>query len=125
MSIRRPWLIDTAVLVALSLVARLPWVLLTHAGPTSDSLFYYFGAKSIAAGHGYEILNHPTAFFPVGWPAFLAGTFLVTGPSFVVVKITNLVLWALTTVLVYALGRRLDGRRVGLVAGDSSPSRRP
>jgi len=91
--------------------------LLTHAGPSSDSFFYYLGAKSIAAGHGYEILGHPTAFFPVGWPAFLAGIFLVTGPSFVVVKITNLVLWALTTTLVYTLGRRLGGRRVGVVAG--------
>ncbi|MGA9762725.1 MAG: glycosyltransferase family 39 protein [Gaiellaceae bacterium] len=101
----------------LSLATRLPWVLLTHSGPSSDSLFYYLGAKSIAAGHGYEILGHPTAFFPVGWPAFLGGIFLVTGPSFVVVKIVNLVLWAITTGLVYALGRRLGGRRVGVVAG--------
>ena len=98
-------------------MARLPWVLLTHAGPSSDSLFYYLGAKSIAAGHGYSILGHPTAFFPVGWPAFLGAIFFVTGPSFVVVKITNLVLWVLTTALVYALGRRLGGRRVGVVAG--------
>ena len=117
MSIRRSWLVDIAALAALSLVARLPWVLLVHAGPSSDSFFYYLGAKSIAAGHGYAVLGHPTAFFPVGWPAFLAGIFLVTGPSFVAVKIVNLVLWALTTALVYALGRRLGGRRVGVVAG--------
>jgi 4-amino-4-deoxy-L-arabinose transferase-like glycosyltransferase len=91
--------------------------LFTHAGPSSDSFFYYLGAKSIAVGHGYAILGHPTAFFPVGWPAFLAGIFVVTGPSFAVVKIVNLVLWALTTGLVYALGRRLGGRRVGVVAG--------
>jgi 4-amino-4-deoxy-L-arabinose transferase-like glycosyltransferase len=92
-------------------------VLLVHAGPTSDSYFYYLGAKSIAAGHGYEILGHPTAFFPVGWPAFLAGIFFITGPSFVVVKTVNLLLWAITTGLVYALGRRLGGRSTGLVAG--------
>jgi 4-amino-4-deoxy-L-arabinose transferase-like glycosyltransferase len=102
---------------ALSLAARLPWVVLVHSGPSSDSFFYYLGAKSIAAGHGYQILGHPTAFFPVGWPAFLAGIFLVAGPSFLAVKIANLVLWVLTTVLVYILGKKLGGRRVGLVAG--------
>ena len=101
----------------LALVARLPWALIVHAGPSSDSYFYYLGAKSIAAGHGYEILHHPTAFFPVGWPAFLAGLFLITGPSFVVVKIAALALWMLTTAFVYLLGRRLGGRSVGLVAG--------
>lgn len=104
-------------LAVLSLLARLPWVLLTHGGASSDSLFYYLGAKSIAAGHGYQILGHPTAFFPVGWPAFLAGIFVVTGPSFVVVKVVNLVLWTITTGLTYALGRRLGGRRVGVLAG--------
>jgi 4-amino-4-deoxy-L-arabinose transferase-like glycosyltransferase len=110
-------LIDVAALAALSVLVRLPWVMLVHAGPSSDSFFYYLGAKSIAAGHGYAVLGHPTAFFPVGWPAFLAGVFLVSGPSFVAVKIVNLVLWALTTALVYTLGRRLAGRRVGVVAG--------
>ena len=115
--IRRTWPQDTVALVVLSVAARLPWVLLAHSGPFSDYFFYYLGAKSIAAGHGYAVLGHPTAFFPVGWPAFLGGLFLITGPSYAAVKAVNLVLWALTTVLVYALGRRLGGRSVGLVAG--------
>ena len=101
----------------LALAVRLPWALIVHAGPSSDSLFYYLGAKSIAAGHGYEILHHPTAFFPVGWPVFLAGVFLITGPSFIAVKVAALLLWMLTTAFVYLLGRRLGGRSVGLVAG--------
>lgn len=116
-AIRRSYTIDIAAVAVLSVIARLPWVLLVHAGPSSDSFFYYLGAKSIAAGHGYAVLHHPTAFFPVGWPAFLAGLFLITGPSFAAVKALNLVLWALTTGLVYVLGRRLGGRAVGLVAG--------
>ncbi len=115
--IRRSYMTDIGAVVALSLIARLPWVMLVHSGPSSDSFFYYLGAKSIAAGDGYQILHHPTAFFPVGWPAFLGGIFVLTGPSFAVVKAVNLVLWALTTGLVYALGRRLGGRSVGLVAG--------
>ncbi|HEY4977461.1 MAG TPA: glycosyltransferase family 39 protein [Gaiellaceae bacterium] len=101
----------------LALAARLPWALIVRAGASSDSLFYVLGAKSIAAGHGYEILNHPTAFFPVGWPAFLGGLFLITGSSFMAVKAAALVLWMFTTALVYLLGRRLGGRSVGLVTG--------
>ena len=108
---------DIAVVVLLSVLARLPWVLLVHAMPTSDSYFYFLGATSIAAGHGYSILGHPTAFFPVGWPGFLAGLFLFTGPSYAAVEVLNLVLWAVTAGLVYQLGRRLGGRAVGLVAG--------
>ena len=86
-----------------------------HGGSTSDSYFYYLSARSISEGHGYSIMSHPTAFFPVGWPAFLAGLFLITGPSFAAVKALNLLLWALSAGLAYALGRRLSGRAVGLV----------
>ncbi len=113
----RAAILDVSIVVLLSVLARLPWVLIVHAVPTSDSYFYFLGAKSIAAGHGYSILGHPTAFFPVGWPAFLAGLFLVTGPSFAAVEALNLVLWSVSGGLVYALGRRLGGRAVGLLAG--------
>jgi 4-amino-4-deoxy-L-arabinose transferase-like glycosyltransferase len=113
----RAAVLDIFVVVALSVLARLPWVLLVHAVPTSDSYFYFLGAKAIAAGHGYAILGHPTAFFPVGWPGFLAGMFLFTGPSYAAVEVLNLILWAVSGGLVYALGRRLGGRAVGLVAG--------
>ena len=117
LAFRREWALDIGLVAALSVIARLPWVLLVHSHPTSDSYFYYLGASSIAHGHGYSIMGHSTAFFPVGWPAFLAGLFLITGPSFVAVKALNLVLWALSTGLAYALGRRLGGRSVGLVSG--------
>ena len=113
----RALILDISIVAALSVLARLPWVLIVHAVPTSDTYFYFLGAKSIAAGHGYAILGHPTAFFPVGWPGFLAGLFLLTGPSYAAIEVLNLVLWAVTAGLVCVLGRRLGGRAVGLVAG--------
>jgi 4-amino-4-deoxy-L-arabinose transferase-like glycosyltransferase len=113
----RAVILDISIVVALSVLARLPWVLIVHAVPTSDSYFYFLSAKSIAAGHGYSILGHPTAFFPVGWPGFLAGLFSITGPSYAAIEVLNIVLWAVSGGLVYALGRRLGGRAVGLVAG--------
>ena len=114
---RRAWSIDLFAVMALSVLVRLPWVLIVHPVPTGDTRFYYLSARSIAEGHGYQILGHPTAFFPVGWPAFLAGLFTFTGPSMLAIEILNLVLWAVTTALVYVLGRRLGGRAVGVVAG--------
>jgi len=114
---RRAWSIDLFAVMALSVLVRLPWVLIVHPVPTGDTRFYYLSARSIAEGHGYQILGHPTAFFPVGWPAFLGGLFAVTGPSMLAIEILNLVLWAVTTALVYVLGRRLGGRAVGVVAG--------
>src|SRR5664280_978675 len=114
---RRAWLIDLFAVTALSVLVRLPWVLIVHPVPTGDTRFYYLSARSMAEGHGYQILGHPTTFFPVGWPAFLAGLFTFTGPSMLAIEILNLVLWAVTTALVYALGRRLGGRAVGIVAG--------
>jgi hypothetical protein len=110
-------ILDISIVVALSVLARLPWVLIVHAVPTSDSYFYFLGAKSLAGGHGYAILGHPTAFFPVGWPGFLAGLFLLTSPSYAAIEVLNLVLWAVTGGLVYVLGHRLGGRGVGMVAG--------
>jgi len=101
----------------LALAARLPWALIVSHRSIQRLALLLPRRKIDSAGHGYEILHHPTAFFPVGWPAFLAGVFLITGPSFIAVKVAVLVLWMLTTALVYLLGRRLGGRSVGLVAG--------
>jgi 4-amino-4-deoxy-L-arabinose transferase-like glycosyltransferase len=115
--IRRDWMLDLTAVALLAVLARLPWALLVHGGATSDSYFYYLSARSISEGHGYSIMGHPTAFFPVGWPAFLAGVFLIVGPSVAAIKAANLVLWALSAGLAYALGRQLRGRAVGLVSG--------
>ncbi|MHB8060551.1 MAG: ArnT family glycosyltransferase [Gaiellaceae bacterium] len=114
---RRAWLIDISVVAALSVLVRLPWLLVVHPTSVGDSRFYYLSARSIAEGHGYQILGHPTAFFPVGWPAFLGGLFYFSGPSMLAIEVLNVVLWALVAALVYVLGWRLGGRAVGVVAG--------
>jgi len=114
---RRAWAVEVSLVVVVAVLARLPWLLLVHLDPSWDSLIYMGSAKLITEGHGYVISGHPTAFFPVGWPAFLAGYFLIAGSSFAAVKALNVVLWSITVVLVCALGRRLGGKTVGLVAG--------
>ncbi|MGO8684093.1 MAG: ArnT family glycosyltransferase [Thermoleophilia bacterium] len=103
--------------MSLAGVVRLAWVATIHAVPVSDYLFYYQTGVGLAAGHGYTILGHPTAFFPVGYPAFLAGLFTLFGTSLAVFKAANVVLWMLTAGLAYGLGVQLGGRRVGLIGG--------
>jgi 4-amino-4-deoxy-L-arabinose transferase-like glycosyltransferase len=112
----RDYSFDLAIAVVVSLLVRLPWVVLVRHGLVNDSSFYYFAAKSIAAGHGYSIVGHPTAFFPVGYPAFLALFFAITGPSVWTILVLNLILWPLIAALVYVLGRRMGGRSTGVVA---------
>jgi 4-amino-4-deoxy-L-arabinose transferase-like glycosyltransferase len=108
--------LDLAVAAVVSVLVRLPWVVFVQHGLAHDSSFYYYGAKSIAAGHGYSILGHPTAFFPVGWPAFLALVFAITGPSIWAILVLNLILWLIIADLVYVFGRRTGGRATGVVA---------
>ena len=100
----------------MSVLVRLPWVIFVRHGLVWDSTYYFYSAKSIAAGHGYAINGHPTAFLPVGWPAFLGGVFALTGPSIWTVLVVNLLLWAVITALVYLLARRVGGRATGLIA---------
>ena len=104
-------------LLAIAVAARLPLLLAIHAQPASDSYFYVTSARAIAAGHGYLILGHPTAFFPVGWPAFLGGVFALFGDSFRVVMLTGMVLWVIAVGLLYAFATRMGGRLAGTVAG--------
>jgi len=113
---RRDYVVDLGVAALVSTAFRLPWVVIVHHGLVWDSTFYYWAAKSIASGHGYAILGHPTGFFPVGWSAFLAFFFVFTGPSVWTILVLNLILWSVTAGLVYLLGRRMAGRAAGIVA---------
>jgi hypothetical protein len=113
---RRDYVLDMGIAALVSTAVRLPWVVIVHHGLLWDTTFYYYSAKSIAAGNGYSILGHPTAFFPIGWPAFLAFFFRFTGPSIWTILVLNLILWAVIAALIYLLGRRMGGRAAGIVA---------
>jgi len=48
---------------------------------TWDAVFYHETATAIAAGEGYVFQGRPTAFFPPGFPVFLAAAYRVGGAS--------------------------------------------
>ena len=58
-------------------VLRIGWVSLYEIYPVSDCQFYFQSAIDLARGNGYLRNGALTAFWPVGYPAFLAELFLV------------------------------------------------
>ncbi|MCL5270699.1 MAG: hypothetical protein M1457_09170, partial [bacterium] len=73
-------------------VARLAWVLLAPSEPFSDYWWYYLRALDMARGLGYVQDGRPTAFWPVGYPAFLGGVLWLAGPSPLAGKLANVAL---------------------------------
>ena len=94
---------------ALFLAPRIGWMLAVDAAPMSDQLWYFERAVGLLNGEGYAVQGQPTAFWPVGYPAFLAGLFAVFGPDIEVAKAANLVLSAVAMAFVYRISRRATG----------------
>lgn len=89
------------------LILRLIWVSAIPTLPVDDCSNYYQGGVSIVSGEGYVRHGLPTARRPVGYSAFLAALFRITGPSYLLPKIANVVFAALTLAILYALLSRL------------------
>ena len=95
---------------------RLLWVLLMPNGQYSDSVWYDATAAHLAATGEYGP-DGPSAWFPPGYPVFLAGVYKAFGYAQVEGKLANVLLGVGITVLAYLLARRLIGPRAALVAG--------
>ncbi len=109
--LKKPLLV--AVLLRLGLVWLVPVV------PRWDGAIYARAAVELAAGRGYtwRILREgaplvPTAFYPVGFPAWLAGLRLLglTGAGALAVQA---LLGVLAVPIAWRIARRLGGRRAG------------
>ena len=101
-----PWYIPTV--ITLAFVIRLCWILFFHPHPVSDFSFYFRCAESIARGHGYAKQGgFATAYFPVGYPLFLAMLFRAFGVSITVAQMANLILSVVSLVLAYWITREV------------------
>ncbi|NQT53624.1 glycosyltransferase family 39 protein [bacterium] len=92
---------------AVALLLRVAWVATHDPYPAADYKWYWNAARSIAAGHGFTAQGLPTARWPVGYPAFLGGLFALTGPSLVVGRVANIVLYLGIILLATVLARRM------------------
>lgn len=107
---RQNWLlmiIIVAVFIRLALVLALPQL------PFSDGSYYVERARELAEGLGYQELGRPTAFWPVGYPALLAGGFSLAGPSLWVAVAFNLIGAVMILCLIYWFGCNVAGSKKG------------
>jgi 4-amino-4-deoxy-L-arabinose transferase-like glycosyltransferase len=106
-----PWFVPAA--LAVWVLLRLALMFLVPVAPVSDALWYHDSAVSIAQGLGYNRNGAPTAFWPVGYPAFLATFYWLLGANPGVGQAANLLLSVLTFFLVLAIGREVSGSERG------------
>lgn len=109
-----------AAIFAVAFTLRLIWVNYLDSFPTHDGFWYWTAATGLADGNGFRGVGQPEAYtsvFPPGWPFVLAGLQLVFGEDLFVVKFFNVIVGALTAVVVYALASLVRDQRTGVVAG--------
>lgn len=109
---RRALLAVTAFAFAL----RVVFVTMVRPAPVSDFEWYYQHAIQIVHGLGFTTNGYPTAYWPLGWPYFLAGIFSVFGPNVYVAEVTQAVLGALTVTLVFLIAQRVAGSTAAVAA---------
>lgn len=118
---RAPWIV-----VAVGVALRLAWATVGARSPQglADPGIYYRTALRIADGSGYVSINdHPTAYYPPGYPWFL-GSFqwvlerVGLGSHTVgAIAVAQALLSGVAIAAVIVVGDRLGGRRVGIAAG--------
>lgn len=88
-------------------LVRICWICVVDAQPVSDCGWYYERAIDLSAGRGYSINGVPTAYWPVGYPAFLGFLFTAFGPSLFIAKISNIILYMGVLFFSYYIARKL------------------
>ena len=96
--------------LVVGVLVRIAVILGILVDPVSDAAWYFTRASELAQGLGYQERGYPTAYWPVGYPAFLSGLFGLFGPSVLAAQVANVVLWAGTLVLLHDVVHRLTGR---------------
>jgi hypothetical protein len=79
-------------ILALACLIRLVWVFSIEIEPIIDFKTYFERGQEIAQGEGYHEGDRPTAWFPVGYPAFLAILFSIFPTSVTTVELSNVAL---------------------------------
>lgn len=99
------WFVSVCLIA--SLAVRVLWLCLFAPEPVSDFGWFYRRGLDLAGGRGYTVNGTPTAFWPVGYPGFLALEFTILGPSLSVARVSNVFLYIGVLYLSYALAREL------------------
>ena len=90
------------VVIRLSVLVFVP-----TAAPASDAGWYLARALTLVQDGTYSESGHPTAFWPVGYPAFVAMVFKVAAPTLFAAQLANLLIAAASFWLLYLVAWRL------------------
>jgi len=105
------------IVIALGVLLRVVWIVTVDANPVSDFMVYLERASSLAGGFGYATPDRsPTAYWPVGYPAFLAVTLAIGGRHLIAAKLANILIYVATAGLLLATGRRIRAGGSGFLA---------
>jgi 4-amino-4-deoxy-L-arabinose transferase-like glycosyltransferase len=110
---RRQWLFCC---MATGLVLRVLWVASFPAPPKSDYATFFAIAKNLAENGTYGASNAAYAYWPPGYPFFLAAHFIVLGVHSWVPEFANLWLFCATILVVYRLGKTIADERTARLA---------
>ena len=115
----RRWLWWMLAILLLALALRAYAVVRYPAVPVTDAAHYHQLATDLAKGRGfvYTDTGVPTAFRPIGYPAFVAGVYALFGPDPRAAYWFQVALGGATVLLVALLTGMLFGRREALLAG--------
>jgi len=94
---------------AVALCIRLAVAVALPLEQASDSAWYVARALELADGLGFQESGHPTAYWPVGWPAIMAGAVSMIGSVDATVVILNLLGAALVMWMILWFGRHVAG----------------
>jgi 4-amino-4-deoxy-L-arabinose transferase-like glycosyltransferase len=107
-------------IVILAIVVRLVGsLILTDLAtePEDDELVFTRIGWNLASGVGYSANGEdPTTWRPPAYPLLLTAIFSVVGQNWVIVRLINILLSALTIVVLYMIGAKLFNKNVGLIA---------
>lgn len=109
------FLIGLFLVVGFAFILRLIWNLNVHTYPISDFAWYHERALGLIQGQGYTFNGKATAYWPIGYPLFLAALYKIFGPHLYVAKAANVLIGSLTVGLAYLLGNKLWGFWPGLI----------
>ncbi|CAN5375947.1 glycosyltransferase family 39 protein [soil metagenome] len=113
---RARWVVPAIFALAIGLRLALMWVMPQQ--PMSDGLWYMDRAHEMARGMDFQEQGRPTAFWPVGYPAALAASMVVTGPSLFGPMLLNLIAAAAILALIFRFGTLLGMNPLGVrIAG--------
>lgn len=105
------------VIVALTLVVRLCFVLTFDHQPVSDERAYDELALHLASTGTYAVEGKPTAYRPVGYPAFLALLYVLFGHSITAARVVQAILDTSVSLGLFFLAGRYGVRNGILAAG--------